>query len=86
MSLPIYEDNKLFIDKEIKISWQDINNIFSSTFEENLEDHRVYVNTHKSGLYGVTCRYPTFPCGDMIHWVISNTDPETMVLSSVSGT
>ena len=53
MSLPIYEDIKMFIDKEIKITRQDINDIFSSTFNENLEDRKVYVNIHKFGLYRV---------------------------------
>lgn len=33
MSLPIYVDTKFFIYKEIKIKWQDINDIFSGTFE-----------------------------------------------------
>ena len=86
MSLPIYEDTKLFIEKEINIKWKDINDIFSSTFEENLEDHKVYVNIHKSSLYQIACKYPAFPCAKMIHWAVSHTDPETMVLSSVSGT
>lgn len=86
MSLPIYEDTKLFIDKEIKIKWQDINDIFPGTFEENLEDHRVYVIIHKSGLYRVACRYPAFPCTNMIHWIVLHTDSETMVLSNVNGT
>ena len=67
MSLHIYEDTNFFIDKKIKITRQDINDIFSGTFEENLEDHRVYVNIHKSSLYWISCRYPTFPCADMIH-------------------
>lgn len=67
MSLPIYEDIKLFIEKEIKIKWQDINDIFLGTFEENMEDCRVYVNIHKSGLYRVACRYLAFPFADMIH-------------------
>lgn len=37
MSFPIYKDTKLFIDNEIKITWQNINNIFSGTFKNNLE-------------------------------------------------
>lgn len=86
VSLPIYEYTKLFIYKEIKITWQGINDIFSGTFEENLEDRRLYVNIHKFGLYWVACRYLTFPCADLIHWIVSHTDLETMLLSSVSGT
>ena len=66
ISLSIYEDTKLFIDKEIKITWKEINDIFSGTFEENLEDRRVYVNIHNSSLYWFSCRYPAFPCVDMI--------------------
>jgi len=86
MSFPIYEDTMLFIYKDIKIKWKNINGIFSSTFEDNLEDHRVYVNIHKSGLYQVACRYPALPCIDMIHWTVSHTDLEKMLLSCVSGT
>ena len=82
MSFLIYEDTKLVADRDIKMKWFDINNTFSGTFEEDLEDRRVYVNIHKSGLYRITCRYPVFPCADMIHWIISHTDPETMVLRS----
>lgn len=66
MSLPIYEETKFFIDKDIKIEWQDINDIFSCTFEENLEDRRVYVNVHKFGLYQIPCRYLMFPSPNMI--------------------
>jgi len=51
MSLPIYEDTKLFIDKDIKMKWKDINDTFLGTFEEDLEDRRVYVNIHKFALY-----------------------------------
>lgn len=74
MSLPIYEDTKLFIDKELEIKWKDIKEIFSCMFEENLEDSRVYVNIHKSGLYRVARRYPMFPCTNMIHWIVSHTN------------
>ena len=86
MSFPIYEDTKLLIDKDIKLKWQDINDTFSGTFEENLEYRRVYVTIHKSGLYRSSCKYPTFPCTNVIHWIVLHTDPETMVLSSASGT
>lgn len=67
MSLPIYEDIKLFIGKDIKMKWQDIIDTFSCTFEENLEDRKVYVNIHQTGLYQIACRYLTFPCANMIH-------------------
>lgn len=53
MRFPIYEDTNLFIDKEIKMKWKDINDISLGTFEENLEDRRIYVNIHKSGLYWI---------------------------------
>lgn len=36
MSFPVYTDTHMFIDKDIKITWKDINNTFSSNFEENL--------------------------------------------------
>lgn len=85
-SLPIYEDTKMIVDKDIKLKWQEFNEAFAGTFEEDLEDHQVYVNIHKSSLYRITFRYLVLPCPDMIHWIVSHTDPEMMTLSSVSGT
>lgn len=51
MSLLIYEDTKLLVDKDVKLKWQDINDTFLGTFGQDPEDRRVYVNIHKSGLY-----------------------------------
>lgn len=85
VSLPVYIDTHLFIEKDIKITWKDINTIFLAIFEENLEDRQVYVNIHKLGLYKVACRFPVFPCADVIHWIVSHTDPKTMILRSMSG-
>jgi len=51
MSLPIYEDTKMIVEKYIKMKWQEVNDAFSGTFGEYLEDRKVYVNIHKSGLY-----------------------------------
>jgi len=84
--MSIYKYTNLYLDKEIKMKWQEVNETFAGTFGEELEDHQVYVNIHKSNLYQISCRYPMFPCVDMIHWIISHTDPETMTLRNVSGT
>ena len=84
-SLPIYEDTKLYLDKDMKLKWQEANETFAGTFGEHLKDHQVYVNIHKSSLYGISCRYRVFPCADMIHWIVSHIDLETMTLRSVSG-
>lgn len=85
-SLLIYEDTKIILEKNIKMKWQEVNDAFTCTFGEDLEDHQVYVNIHKSGLYRIACRYPMFPCANMIHWIILHTNHETMTLSSVNGT
>ena len=85
MSLSIYEETKLLVEKYIKLKWQDINDTFLGTFGEDLEDHRVYVNIHNSVLYRIACWYPSFPCANMIHWIVLHTNPETMVLINVSG-
>ncbi len=82
--LSIYEDTKLIVDKDIKMKWQEVNDAFAGTFGEDLKGRQVYVNIHKSNLYWITCRYPIFPCTDMIHWIVSHTDLKTMTLSSVS--
>ena len=63
-----------------------VNEAFAGTFAEDLENRQVHVNIHKFGLYRIACRYPAFPCTDMIHWIVSHTDPKTMTLSSVSET
>lgn len=85
-SLAIYEETKIIVDKDIKLKWKEVNDEFVGTFGEYLEDRWVYVNIHMSGLYQIACRYPMFPCVDMIHWIVSHTDPEMMTLSNVSGT
>lgn len=67
MSLPMYTDTHMFIEKDIKIAWKDINTIFLGSSEENLKDQQVHANTLKSELYKVSCRFPVFPCADVIH-------------------
>ena len=44
--LPIYEDTKLYLDRDIKMKWQEVNETFADTFGEHLEDHQVYMNIH----------------------------------------
>jgi len=83
--MSICEDTKLYLDKNIKLKRQEVNETFVGSFGEDLEDCQVNVNIHKSNLYQIACRYPAFPCTNMIHWIVSHTDPETMTLSSVSG-
>lgn len=52
-SLPIYEDTKMFLNEDIKMKWQEVNDAFAGTFGEDLEDRQVYVNIQKSGLYQI---------------------------------
>ena len=35
-SLTIYEDTKLYLDKDIKLKWQEVNETFAGTFGENV--------------------------------------------------
>lgn len=86
ISLLIYEDTKLIVDKDIKLKWKEVNDAFTSTFGEYLKYCQVYVNIHKSSLYWIACKYPVLPWAYMIHWIILHTDPNTMTLSSISGT
>lgn len=86
MNLPIYAHTQLLIENDMKITWQEIKDIFASSFKEDMEDRQVFVNIHKLGLYMVSCRYPAFPCTDTIHWIVSYIVAETMTLSSTSGT
>lgn len=65
--LQIYEDTNLILDKDIKMKWQEVNDTFVGTFREELKDHQVYVNIHKSGLYQITYKYPMLPWADTIH-------------------
>lgn len=64
--MSIYADKQLFIEKDMKFTWKEIKDIFVGSFKEDLEDQQVYVNIHKLGLYRVRCRYPAFPCMDII--------------------
>lgn len=86
MNLPIYAKTQLFIEKDMKLTWKKIKDIFTGSFKEYMEDWQVCVNIHKLGLYKVACRYLVFPWADIIHWIFSHTNPETMALSSSSGT
>lgn len=81
-SLSIYEDTKLIIRKDINLKWKEVNDAFLGSFGEDLEDLKFYVKIHNSSLYQITCRYLMFPCVDMLHWIVSYTNPETMVLRS----
>jgi len=56
MNLPIYADMKLFVEKEMMITWQEIKDIFAGSFKEDLEDRQDYINIHMLGLYRVGCR------------------------------
>lgn len=66
-SLLIYEDTNLYLDKDIKLNWKEVNETFTSAFGEDLDELQVYVNIHKSSLYRIACRYLVFPSADMIH-------------------
>jgi len=52
-SLPIYQDSKVIVDKNINLKWQEINDEFVGTFGDDLRDYQVYMNIHKSGLYRI---------------------------------
>ena len=86
MNFLTYANTKKSIEKDMKLTWQEIKDIFAWSFKEYLQDQQVYVKIHRSGLYKVAYKYSTFPCEDIIHWIVSHTDPETMILSSASGT
>lgn len=45
----------------------------------------MYINVHRSRLHRVACIYPTFPCVDVISWIVSHIDVKTMTLSSTNG-
>ena len=38
MKLPIYVDTQLFVEKDMKMTWPEIKDIFSYSFKEDLED------------------------------------------------
>lgn len=38
MDSPIYVDTQCFIEKDMKITWQEIKDIFVASFKEDLED------------------------------------------------
>jgi len=44
-----------------------------------------YLSIWQSRLHRVTCRYPTFPCVDVIRWIVSHIYEKTMTLRNPSG-
>lgn len=57
---------------------------FAYDFKEDLQEQKIYISIHWLGLYKVACRNPTFPCVDTISWIVSDTYPKTMTLSSAN--
>jgi len=58
--------------------------LLAKIFKEDLEDQHVYNIVKKSGLHRVSCKYPTFPCENVISWIVSHIDVKTITLSSNS--
>ena len=85
VNLPIYADIQLFIEKGTKLTWHQIKGTFADEFKEDLEDRQVYLSIQQWGLYKVACKYPAFLCADIISWIVSHSDEQTMALSSASG-
>ena len=56
MNLLIYVDTWLFLEKDMNITWQEIKDIFTGYFKEDIEDWHVYMSVHRSGLLEVACR------------------------------
>jgi len=80
----VYADTQLFIEKGTTLTWQLIKDTFADEFKADLEDQQVYLSIQRSRLYKVTCKYPTFPCAEIITWIVSHMDEKTMTLSSAS--
>jgi len=49
----IYKGTKLYLDRDVKMKWKEVNETFSGTFGEDLEDHQAYVNIHKYDFTGL---------------------------------
>lgn len=86
MNFPIFSDIQLFIEKELDITWQKVNEVFlEKSFKADLEDWQVYINVQRSGLHKISCIYLFFPCADIISWTLSHMDNKTMILSNSNG-
>lgn len=60
MILPFYEDTKLFIDKEIKMKWQDINDNFQEHLMriwKTIESMSTFTSLAYSGLHAGILRF-----------------------------
>lgn len=84
VNLPFYADTQLFIKKGMKLTWQEIKDIFARDFKEDKEDWPVYIIIHRLGLHKVACRYLTFPSTNIIHWIVLHTNLDTMTMRSAS--
>lgn len=82
----IFSNTQLFIEKELDITWQKVNEVLSlKSFKIDLEDRQVYVDVQRSGLHKIACRYPIFPCADIVSSIFSWTNNKTMTLNNSSG-
>lgn len=58
-SIPIYEDTKLYLARNIKLKWKEVNETFAGTFEEGLKDVRctwTFTSLACTGLHANTPR------------------------------
>ena len=54
VNFPINSDNQLFIEKESYITWQKVNEVFTSkSFKADLEDQHLYINVQWSRLHKI---------------------------------
>lgn len=47
MKFPVYANTQSFIEKDMKITWQEIKDTFVDSFQEYLEDWQIYANIQK---------------------------------------
>jgi len=46
VNLLVYAETQIFIEKGMKLTWQEIKDIFARDFKGYLEDQLVYINVH----------------------------------------
>jgi len=85
-SLLIYEDTKLFLDKDIEMKCQEVNEHLQDLLKKTSNTVRcmwTFTSPACIELHANTLRSHAWTWK---HWIVSQNDPKTMTLSSVNGT
>ena len=82
----IYEDTKATIGVEPDYKWGEIYRVIANQDVPNagFEELTIYSNIEKSALMKVATRPELLPCSEVIDWILSKVDVNTMILENTA--